>query len=149
MFESEYALRMIIAVVLGSIIGLERESIHRPAGLRTHILVALGSCIFMIISTKFQMDPARIAAGVVTGMGFIGAGTIIAEKARHKEIVLGITTAASLWTTSSIGLLVGLGEISLATFATFIILIILLSRIFEREGKRFPINPISVDRRRK
>ena len=140
MLELEYVLRMIVAMALGGIIGLERECIKRPAGLRTHMLVALGSCIFMIVSVKFSIDPARIAAGVVTGMGFIGAGTIIAEKEKHKEIVLGVTTAASLWTTSAIGLLVGIGEYVLASFATLLVFAILIIRIIEHKEKRMPIH---------
>ncbi len=136
--DAELIIRMVVAALLGGIIGIERELIRRPAGLRTHMLVSLGSCIFMIVSTKFNLDPARIASGVVTGMGFIGAGTIIAEKERDKEIVLGITTAASLWVTSGVGLLVGIGEYALAVFAALLVHLILWLRIVEHEKKAFP-----------
>ncbi len=142
MSEFEFVLRMVVAVLLGALVGVEREIVHRPAGLRTHMLVSLGSCLFMIVSMKFDLDPARIAAGVVTGIGFIGAGTIIAEKARHREIVLGITTAAGLWATSGIGLLVGMGEYILATVAALIVFCILWLRIIEHEKKRFPFSKV-------
>ncbi len=137
--EIEYIARMIISLLLGALIGLERESIRRPAGLRTHMLVSLGSTLFMIASLEFNLDPARIAAGVVTGMGFIGAGTIMAEKERNKEIVLGVTTAASLWTTSAIGLLVGMGEFTLAITAAVLTFIVLISRLLESKDKKFSV----------
>src|SRR3990170_3969626 len=101
---------LILAVVLGAIVGIQREKAHRPAGLRTHMLVCLGSCLFTIISVSFSLDPTRIASGIVAGIGFIGAGTIWGEK--HK--VKGITTAASLWATSAIGLTTGIGDFPLA-----------------------------------
>jgi putative Mg2+ transporter-C (MgtC) family protein len=123
--------KLVLAVVLGGIIGLERQIIHRPAGLRTHMLVSLGACIFMIISQQFNMDPARIAAGVVTGVGFIGAGTIIAERRGSNEIVRGITTAASLWATSGVGMLIGLGNFILAVLSTILITLILWFGKFE------------------
>lgn len=137
MSELEFLLRMVIAIILGAVVGHERELIHKPAGLRTHMLVCLGSCIFMIVSMKFDLDPARVAAGVVTGIGFIGAGTIIAEKQREKEIVHGITTAAGLWTTAGIGLLVGIGEYILAITASLMVSGILWLRIIEHEKKKF------------
>jgi len=83
MIEIDLVLRLILAVVLGGIVGIERELVHKPAGLRTHMLVSLGSCLFTVISVcDFQMDPARIAAGIVAGIGFIGAGAVIAERTR-------------------------------------------------------------------
>ncbi len=127
--------KILLAALLGSIIGMERELVHKPAGLRTHMLVALGSCLFMIVSQHFTCetcDPARIAAGVVTGVGFIGAGTIIAEQ-RGKKVV-GITTAASLWATAAIGLAVAIGEYLLAIVATLLICAILQLRVLE--GKK-------------
>ncbi|MBO3769284.1 MAG: MgtC/SapB family protein, partial [Candidatus Brockarchaeota archaeon] len=101
---------LVLAIVFGAIVGLEREKAHKPAGLRTHMLVCLGSCLFTIISEKFSVDPARIAAGIVTGIGFIGAGAIIAEQ----DKIVGITTAASLWATAAIGLTIGVGDYLLA-----------------------------------
>lgn len=121
----EHVLRLILATVLGAIVGLEREITHKPAGLRTHMLVSLGSCLFTVVSIyDFGMDPARIAAGIVTGIGFIGAGTIIAEE----EKVVGITTAASLWSTAAIGLTAGAGDYLLSVIATILVFIILSLR---------------------
>ncbi len=126
----EEFLSLILAVLLGGIIGIEREITHKPAGLRTHMLVSMGSCLFTIISVhKFNVDPARLAAGIVTGIGFIGAGAIIAERER----VVGITTAASLWVTAAIGLTVGVGNYLLASLATLLVFIILSSRLFFRK----------------
>lgn len=111
--------------------GLERETIHKPAGLRTHMLVCLGSCLFTIVSIGFSIDPARIAAGIVAGIGFIGAGTIWADR----DKVQGITTAASLWATAAIGLTAGIGDYPLAIIATLLVFIILSSRyLLKRVG---------------
>ena len=112
----EFVIRLLVATALGSIIGLDREYRTKAAGFRTHVLVALGSALFMIISVHgfddlpkdqmtLRMDPARIAAQVVTGIGFIGAGTIIFQK----NVVKGLTTAAGMWVTAAIGLACGGG----------------------------------------
>lgn len=120
---------LLLAVALGAVVGIERERTHKPAGLRTHMLVSLGSSLFTVVSIGFSFDPARIAAGIVAGIGFIGAGTIWAEK----DKVQGITTAASLWATAAIGLTVGIGDYPLAIVVTFLVLIILASNsIFKR-----------------
>lgn len=116
---------LLLAVALGGVVGIERELIHKPAGLRTHMLVSLGSCLFTIVSIGFSFDPARIASGIVAGIGFIGAGTIWAEK----DKVQGITTAASLWATAAIGLTVGIGDYPLAATVTLLVFIVLASRI--------------------
>ncbi len=121
-----------LATIFGGIVGYERMKVHKPAGLRTHMLVALGSCLFMIISTKFFGDPARIASGVVSGIGFIGAGTIIAER-REATKVVGITTAASLWVTAAIGMCVGMGEYGLAVVTTALTFLILQLKRFEKD----------------
>jgi len=115
---------LLLAVALGAIVGIQREIAHRPAGLRTHMLVCLGSCLFTIVSMNFSLDPARIAAGIVAGIGFIGAGTIWAEKDKVK----GITTAASLWATSAIGLTIGIGDYPLAIVVTLLVFLILISK---------------------
>lgn len=120
----EPVLSLGLAIVFGAIVGLEREMAHKPAGLRTHMLVSLGSCLFTIISLEFSVDPARIASGVVAGIGFIGAGAIIAEP----DKVVGITTAASLWVTAAIGLTIGAGNYVLATIATLLAFLVLSSR---------------------
>jgi putative Mg2+ transporter-C (MgtC) family protein len=123
--DTQVVLRLFLAAALGGIIGFEREKHNRRiAGLRTHILVSVGSALIMLVSIyvfysytgKTAVDPARIAAGVVTGIGFLGAGTII----RSGESVKGLTTAASLWTVSGIGLAVGCG-FYIAGWATTII----------------------------
>jgi putative Mg2+ transporter-C (MgtC) family protein len=108
--------RLIIAALLAGAFGLDREMNHRPAGLRTNILVGLSSTLMMLISLQFTEDPARIAAGVVTGIGFIGAGLII----NTKDGIHGITTAATIWIVSAIGLAVGLGYYSAAILTTII-----------------------------
>ncbi|OFX13857.1 MAG: hypothetical protein A2Z18_08510 [Armatimonadetes bacterium RBG_16_58_9] len=100
--------KLVVAVVLGGLIGFERESHDRPAGLRTHILVCVGAALFTLCSYKLagaRFDPGRVAAQIVTGMGFLGAGTII----RQGSIVRGLTTAASMWTVSGIGIAVAIG----------------------------------------
>jgi putative Mg2+ transporter-C (MgtC) family protein len=122
---------LLLAVALGATVGIEREYAHRPAGLRTHMLVCLGSCLFTIMSSSFGGQPAQVAGGIVAGIGFIGAGTIWAEKDKVK----GITTASSLWATSAIGLTIGIGDFPLAITVTLIVFVILASRIlFRRLG---------------
>lgn len=121
--------RLILAVVLGGLIGLERELRRCTAGLRTHILVAMGSCLIMLISLyvfdiykdKVAGDPARIAAGVITGIGFLGAGAII----RSGADIRGLTTAASLWIVAAVGLGVGCGFYLGSTFAAIIAFLVL------------------------
>lgn len=111
--EWEMAIRLLLAGILGGFIGYERESHHKAAGLRTHILVSIGSCLIMILSIKIyssvqgftNADPARLAAQVVSGIGFLGAGSIMKEGSTVK----GLTTAASLWVVSGVGLAVGSG----------------------------------------
>lgn len=115
---------LLLAVALGAIVGIEREHAHRPAGLRTHMLVSLGSCLFTIVSSSFSAQPAQVAGGIVAGIGFIGAGTIWAERDKVK----GITTAASLWATAAIGLTTGLGDFPLALAATLLVLVVLISK---------------------
>lgn len=114
--EIELSLRLLIATLLGGVFGMERQARHKPAGLRTHILVCLGSAIFTLagiygfpVSVSEDMvrniDPARVAAQVVTGVGFIGGGIIFKEK----DHVAGITTAASIWLTAGLGVAIGSG----------------------------------------
>ena len=146
---SEFILRLFAAAVMGGAIGLERGYRAKEAGFRTHFLVALGSAIFMILSqygfedllihTKatginVRLDPSRIAAQVVSGIGFIGAGTIIFQK----HVVRGLTTAAGLWVTSAIGMTCGAGLYSLAVASTVMVLLALetLNFIIQRFGTR-------------
>ena len=127
--DYQIIIRLILTVVLSGMIGLERQLHKRTAGLRTHILVSLGSCLIMLTSLYVfdiykeiaNPDPARIAAGVITGIGFLGAGTII----REKEGIKGLTTAASLWVVAGIGLAVGCGFKKAAIYATIIAVVVL------------------------
>lgn len=122
-------LRLLAATAMGAAIGIEREYHAKEAGLRTHLLVALGSCLFMILSVygfdfmlghdHVSFDPSRIASQVVTGIGFIGAGTIILQK----QVVRGLTTAAGLWVTAAIGLACGNGMYWIALVTTAVVLI--------------------------
>jgi putative Mg2+ transporter-C (MgtC) family protein len=116
---------LLLAVALGAIVGIEREKSHKPAGLRTHMLVSLGACLFTMMSDSFGAQPAQVAGGIVAGIGFIGAGTIWAEK----DKVQGITTAASLWATAAIGLTVGIGDYPLAVAVTALVVVILVLNI--------------------
>ncbi len=132
----EIVLRMLLAVILGGLVGFERESHNRPAGFRTHILVCTGSALVMMVSSYgfvdkivvgFEADPGRIAAGVVTGIGFLGAGTIMQQRGS----IRGLTTAASIWVVSGIGLAVGVGFYFGAILTTLVVLtsLFLLGRI--------------------
>lgn len=125
----EFLWRLLAATAMGAAIGIEREYHAKEAGIRTHLLVALGSCLFMILSAygfdtflgkdHTSFDPSRIASQVVTGIGFIGAGTIILQK----QMVRGLTTAAGLWVTAAIGLACGVGMYVIAVVATALVLI--------------------------
>ncbi|MDR7415432.1 MAG: MgtC/SapB family protein [Armatimonadota bacterium] len=121
----EVVLRLGLAVLLGGVVGLEREALEKPAGFRTHILVALGATLFTLISgygfRGSGADPTRIAANVVVGIGFLGAGTIW----RHGVGVGGLTTAASLWTVAAIGMAVGTGLYLPAILGTLAVVVIL------------------------
>jgi putative Mg2+ transporter-C (MgtC) family protein len=114
--------RLIVAAILGAVVGLERQLTNKPVGLRTYMLVSLGAALFTVISTlEFQGDSARIAGGIVTGIGFLGAGSIIATRGQ----VHGVTTAASLWAVAGVGLALGTGAYFIAITATVAILLIL------------------------
>jgi putative Mg2+ transporter-C (MgtC) family protein len=131
-------LRLAIACLLGGIIGFEREHVHRPAGFRTHILVCVGSALVMVTSefiyfkysSQVNVDPARLGAQVISGIGFLGAGTIIKEGVNVK----GLTTAASLWAVSCVGIAIGIGFYSGALIATVIIFLTLVV-IKKTQGK--------------
>ncbi len=134
-FKLEFIARLLLASLLGGIIGLEREVHGRAAGFRTHLLVSLGSCLFVIASIFFYelygntsrigppgVDPGRVAAQVVTGIGFLGAGAIIRDRAS----IRGLTTAACLWIAAAIGLACGIGLYVIAPFVTFLAVVSLL-----------------------
>lgn len=153
--DNEFFLRLLLAGIMGVAIGLDREYRAKEAGYRTHFLVSLGSALFMIISqhgfeavTGHQgigLDPSRVASQVVTGIGFIGAGTIILQK----RTVRGLTTAAGIWATSAIGLAIGAGMYWLGIVATILTLagLELLGVVFSKVGMRnFLIEYISENR---
>jgi len=131
--EWVFLVRLLVAMVLGGVIGLERQSRGRPAGLRTNILVCLGSAAVIVafqklfldvdpgVDSAIRMDPARAAAGVITGIGFMGAGTIV----KSKDFVRGLTTAASIWVVSAVGIIVGLGEFVVGTALALLVLLTL------------------------
>lgn len=115
--------RVLLAVVLGLVIGLEREFAHKSAGMRTHALVAMGSAIYSIISVIFSNGGSNvIAAQIVTGVGFLGAGLIIFDKAH----VQGLTTAAGVWVAAAVGMAAGFGLMSLAIWGTLLTLVIFI-----------------------
>jgi putative Mg2+ transporter-C (MgtC) family protein len=135
--------RIFVSVLLSGLVGFEREVHGRAAGLRTHILVCVGSTLFMITSILValnygsvgQVDPSRIAANVVTGIGFLGAGAII----RYGASIRGLTTAASVWAIAAIGLATGAGLYVAAGLTTIVVLaVLILSRLEERMDLKQP-----------
>ena len=150
---TEFILRLFLAGIMGAIIGLDREYRAKEAGYRTHFLVSLGSALIMIVSQhgfseildtpNVNLDHSRIASQVVTGIGFIGAGTIIL----HKQIVRGLTTAAGIWATSGIGLAIGAGMYTLGISATILTLIGLevLSFFFKKVGMKSSVVELTTD----
>lgn len=147
----EIFIRFGIAMLIGALIGIEREFSHRPAGLRTHILVALGSCAVMLTSQMIfcqyrvygaTADPARLSAQVIAGVGFLGAGTILREGA----IVKGLTTAASVWMVACLGIAVGAGYYEIGLIGTAYILITLTflerfqHKVFRNKFNRYTIS---------
>lgn len=135
----ETLLRLFVAFVLGGLIGFEREIRGKEAGFRTYSLVCLGSALMMIVSIQVfeaykgmtQADPGRIAAQVVTGIGFLGAGAII--RSRDREMIKGLTTAAGIWVAAGIGLSCGLGYYLPAVVTTVLTLLILV--VFSKVGQ--------------
>ncbi len=143
----DFLIRILAAVILGFLIGLERELTNKYAGLRTHILVCLGACIFTIISiygfptfadgdnviinqATGVRDTGRVAAQIVTGIGFIGAGTVL----RHGPTIIGLTTAATLWISAAIGMTCGVGMYDVAVITTIIsVAVLTIIRVFEKK----------------
>lgn len=123
----QYILRLVFALFIGGLIGIEREIKGKPAGMRTNMLMCMGSCLLMILSVEIfragvgMGDPSRIASQVVTGVGFLGAGTII----QSRFSVAGLTSAATLWFVAAIGLVIGWGEYLLAAAATVLTIVTL------------------------
>lgn len=120
-----YLGQMVLSIVLGGIIGWQRHHIGKSAGFRTFALVCLGSTLFTLMSQQaFGADPARIAAGILTGIGFIGAGIIF----HKKDTIDGLTTAAAFWATAGVGMAVGVGWYIKAIIATVLLFLVLISR---------------------
>jgi putative Mg2+ transporter-C (MgtC) family protein len=122
--ELEMVLRLLLAAALGAAIGYQRERAGKPAGLRTHILICIGAALFTVASIYgfgIDADPARLAAGIVAGIGFLGAGAII----RNREHVSGLTTAATIWAVAAIGLAAGAGLYIVSVATTAIVAIVL------------------------
>lgn len=125
--QLDLSVRLIVASLLGLAVGFEREIHGHPAGLRTHMLVALGSCLFTVLSAEgfgegdpsVPIDPTRIAAQIVSGIGFLGAGAIL----KDGIVIRGLTTAASLWAIAAVGMAAGAGEYLIATVAAAVILV--------------------------
>lgn len=152
---SDIAIRLILSCLLGGVIGYERQANRKSAGLRTHILVSLGSCLIMTLSINIYQsvqgltnaDPTRLAAQVVSGIGFLGAGTIMKEGLSVK----GLTTAASLWLVAAIGLAVGSGYYSSAIITTLLGFLTLTAlsvfeRTYCRHGDIVPVTVVSIDK---
>jgi len=142
--------RLLIACILGGLIGYERESMNRPAGFRTHILVCMGAALVMLTSEfifekykeTINIDPARLGAQVISGIGFLGAGTII----REGSSVKGLTTAASLWAVSCVGIAAGIGFYEGAIVASFVIYLtlIVLKRLEHSFSRKKHLNVLYV-----
>ena len=133
MAEWEYILRLVLAIVAGAVIGFERELHDKPAGFRTNILICLGAALFTVMSVAMvgeaYSDRARVAAQVVTGVGFLGAGTIV----HFKGNVLGLTTAATIWADASVGMAFGAGEYVLGIAATILVAGVLFGLAYAEE----------------
>jgi putative Mg2+ transporter-C (MgtC) family protein len=149
--------RLLVSLVLGAVIGLERERQERAAGLRTVTMVSLGSCLFTIVGAYgfSQTDPSRVAAQIVTGIGFLGAGTIFLRK----DLVRGLTTAATIWATAAIGMAAATAQYFEAVFTTLLILAVLMvlkpieRRFFKRPNEAtvslvVPRSDLEIDRLR-
>ena len=124
MLPADIAWRLLLAAGLGAAVGLEREYHQKPAGLRTNILIALGSALFTILSlqmTQGVADTSRVAGQIVTGIGFLGGGAIL----RSGDSIHGMTTAATIWVNAAIGIAAGTGQFALAAFATALTLVVL------------------------
>jgi len=154
--EQEIIIRLVLAVALGGFIGLERERLHvgagtYSAGFRTHILVCVGAAVSMLVSEwlhyEFKSDAARVAAQVISGIGFLGAGAIM----REGLLIRGLTTAASLWVVAAVGLAAGSGLYLVATFSTLLVLfaLVILGTLegFVRDRRKFDVIDIVVENR--
>jgi putative Mg2+ transporter-C (MgtC) family protein len=132
--EIGFLLKILLSAILGGVIGFERERTRRPAGLRTHMIVSLSSCLLTLVSVyASETDPLKLAANIITGVGFIGAGTIIASSGSVK----GVTTAATIFAVAGIGITVALGFYLTAVVSTLLIFGILELKRIENRDYRF------------
>lgn len=135
-------IRLMAATLLGAVVGIQRERAGKPAGLRTHILVTLGTTVFVLSCSGFGMSSdglSRVIQGIITGIGFLGAGSIL--KLNEERDIQGLTTAAGVWMTAAIGVAVGLGSLGIALLSTLFTLIILaLARPYELRAKKREAN---------
>src|SRR5918999_1933928 len=131
-------IRLVAATLLGAVVGIQRERAGKPAGLRTHMLVTLGTAVFVLACSAVGMSSdglSRVIQGIVTGIGFIGAGSIL--KLSEQRDVQGLTTAAGVWMTAAVGVAVGLGSLGVALLSTFFTLVILsLAKRFEYQDDK-------------
>ncbi|GAA0744034.1 MgtC/SapB family protein [Clostridium oceanicum] len=161
MNEKQVIIRLILCVLIGGLIGYEREARNRPAGFRTHILVCIGACISVMIQQYctseaialailnpgikevLKTDVTRISAQVITGIGFLGAGTII----RDKGSVKGLTTAASIWVVACIGMTIGLGYyfLSIVAFIMVIIVLLILKKLEQKIIDRYKVYVLQIE----
>jgi putative Mg2+ transporter-C (MgtC) family protein len=141
-------IRLMAATLLGAVVGIERERAGKPAGLRTHILVSLGTAVFVVACSSVGMSSdgvARVIQGIATGIGFIGAGSIL--KLNEERDIQGLTTSASIWMTAAVGVAVGLGSLGVALLATLLTLLILAlvgsleNRLSERRAAKAEDSP--------
>jgi len=141
--EIDIIIRLLLAVILGVVVGFEREASDKPAGIRTHAIVGIGACLFTIIGLMISeqsatnLDATRIAAGIITGIGFLGAGALW----RSEDRVKGLTTAAGIWAMGAIGIAAGLGYYFAAAFSTLLVYLVLDSGriqawLTEKSGKK-------------
>lgn len=127
-YNGEIIIRLVVAVILGILIGIERVLVHKEAGMKTHALVSLGAAVFVVISEMIYLkygsaggfDPSRVASQIIVGIGFLGAGSIILQGNR----LLGLTTAGGLWVTAGVGMAAGFGFFTLALITTLLIIIV-------------------------
>jgi putative Mg2+ transporter-C (MgtC) family protein len=151
--EAELGLRLVVALLLGLILGTERELRGHPAGIKTMGLISIGACMFtalgLLPTFGKTVDPTRIAAQIVTGVGFLGAGAIL----RQGDDVRGLTTAASIWVAAAVGMAVGFGYYAVAVFAVLLVVVMLLAirpveeRFIRKRWNRRHDDPPTSDRR--
>jgi putative Mg2+ transporter-C (MgtC) family protein len=151
--DADLGLRLVVALILGLVLGVERELRGHPAGIKTMGLIAIGACMFtalgLLPAFGTRVDPTRVAAQIVTGVGFLGAGAIM----RQGSDVHGLTTAASIWVAASLGMAVGFGYYAVAVFTTFLVIVMLVAirpvetRFFRSRWNRRKDDPPVPDRR--